>query len=448
MPNLNRRNFLQASLASGVLFGFDGLVSRSNLFLAHGQTALVDAPEFYGSLSPKAANNTGEVFLSLPTGFQYNVIGRTGSLMGNGSPTPSLHDGMAAFSSPGLPNSWVLCRNHENGGAAGSAGAVSGTPPYDSLAAGGTTTLIVDKQSRLPADSFTSLSGTVRNCSGGSTPWGTWISCEETTAGTSNGFGQPHGYCFEVSPQNPATPVALTQMGRFKHEAVAYDTTTGILYLTEDNNPAGFFRYLPNQYGQFASGGRLQMLAVYGQPNYDTRTNQTVGTRLITSWVDIAQPNPPEAETNVSAVYNQGAQQGGAAFARLEGCFAGLNHIYFTATSGGNQGLGQVWKYEARKKSKFGYLTLIFESPNSSVLDFPDNLCFGPRGNLFICEDGSVDNYVRILTPTGQLSSFAKNIVPNFESFEFTGPAWSPDYQTLFVNVQTPGLTFAIWGNW
>lgn len=449
MSGISRRNFLNSSLAGGAVLGFGGMVNRLSIFRAQGKEAFIDEPAFYGALAPKAAANTGEVFLSLPAGFQYNVIGKTGSAMGNGSPTPSLHDGMAAFASTGMPNSWILCRNHEHAGNAGASGAVSGTPAYDSMAAGGTTTLIVDRQSRLVTNSFASLSGTVRNCSGGSTPWGTWVSCEETTVGTSNGFGRPHGYCFEVSPLNPsAQPVALTQMGRFKHEAVAIESRTGIVYLTEDNNPAGFYRYIPDVYGQFASGGRLQMLVINGQPNYNTRTNQTVGRILIAQWVDIAQPNPSAAETNVSAVYNQGAQQGGAIFTRLEGCFSALNNIFFTATDGGNQGRGQVWKYESRKKSRFGYLTLIFESPGSSVLDFPDNICFGPRGNMYLCEDGSSDNYLRVLTPAGQLSNFTKNIIPGFESVEFAGAAFSPDRQTLFVNIQNPGITFAIWGNW
>lgn len=445
MKKIDRRNFLQAAAGIGVI-GFEGLTNRLKLF---GQGKNFNGEiSLYGALSPKASVNTGETFLALPDGFQYTVFGKADSPMTNNQPTPILHDGMAVFTSGSLPNSWVLIRNHENSNFAGSSGAVSGTTPYDAMAAGGTTTLIIDKTSRLPIDSFVSLSGTVRNCAGGATPWRTWISCEETTVGTSNGFAKPHGYCFEVAPRNPSTPIALTQMGRFKHEAIAVDKTSGIVYLTEDNNPAGFYRYIPNRYGDLAAGGRLQMLTISGHQNYDARTNQTIGTRMLASWVDIPDPDPASAETNLSAVFGQGFASGGAVFTRLEGCFAGLDDIYFTSTNGGNQGLGQVWKYEARKKSKFGYLSLLFESPNAQVFDFPDNLCFGTNGNLFICEDGSTDNYIKILTPHGAVSEFAKNIVPGFESFELTGCAFSPDLKTLFVNIQTPGLTFAIWGNW
>lgn len=448
MPKFDRRMFLKSTLAGGAFVGFAGLVNRLGLFESSGSHSLAVGPSVYGSLSPTPSVNTGEVFLALPPGFQYNVIGRAGSLMTNGQPTPILHDGMGLFRSASLPNSWVIVRNHENGNFAGSSGAVSGTPAYDPMAAGGTTTLVVDKQTRLVSDSFVSLSGTVRNCAGGSTPWNTWISCEETTAGTSNGFANPHGYCFEVNPLTSSPPIPLTAMGRFNHEAVGVDRFEGIVYLTEDTNPAGFYRFLPNRPGDLAQGGKLQMLAIHGQPNADLRTNRTVGETFDVEWVDIANPNPSAAETNLAAVFNQGFALGGASFARLEGCFPDFRSVYFTSTNGGNQGLGQVWKCESRRKSRFGRLTLVFESPSAAVLDFPDNICFGPLGNMFICEDGSTDNYMRVLSRAGAISDFAKNVVPGFETYEFTGSAFSPDLQTLFVNIQTPGLTLAIWGPW
>ena len=448
MPNLNRRNFLSAALAgTGAVFCFQGLLERTELFNSQKTYALENDDSIYGALVPTASANTGEIFLALPKGFQYNVFGKANSPMTNGQPTPVLPDGMTVFD---LGNSWALIRNHEISALAGTSGTVSGTIPYDSLAGGGTSTLIINKTSRLPTAEFISLSGTLRNCAGGQTPWRTWITCEETVVGTSSGFARPHGYCFEVSPatQSPSTaPVALTQMGRFVHEAVAVDRRGGIVYLTEDNTPAGFYRFLPNNYGQLAAGGRLQMLAIRNQPNYNTRVGQTVGAVLLVDWVDIAEPNPPSASTNSLAVFNQGFGRGGASFARLEGCFAQNGRIYFTSTSGGNQSLGQIWEYRHRKHNT-GYLKLIFESPNASVLNMPDNICFGRSGNLFICEDNPVENFIRVLRPNGSMSNFAKNIVPNFQATEFAGSVFSRDLQTLFVNLQAPGFTFAIWGNW
>lgn len=70
MSVISRRNFLQASLAAGVNIGFAGLVNRLNVFNAYGQTGLINEAKVYGKLSPRAANNTGEMCLSLPPGFQ------------------------------------------------------------------------------------------------------------------------------------------------------------------------------------------------------------------------------------------------------------------------------------------------------------------------------------------------------------------------------------------
>ncbi len=447
MSKTTRRNFLKTSLSGFGLVAFQGLMLRNEFFQNQQSSDLELNDSLYGELFPTASANTNETFLALPSGFQYNVFGKTGSPMSNGHPTPKLPDGMTVFDTA---NTWTLIRNHEVIDFAGVPGSVRGTPPFDANAGGGTTTLIIDKISRLPVSSFTSLSGTLQNCAGGVTPWKTWISCEENTNGQSSGYFQPHGYCFEVplTAQSPTnTPIALTQMGRFKHEAVAVDRRTGIVYLTEDYNPCGFYRFVPNRYGRLADGGRLQMLAIRGQKNYDTRTNQTVNAPILATWVDIPEPNTPQAEADVSAVFNQGFSGGGAIFKRLEGCFAYADRIYFTSTTGGNLGIGQIWEYRHRKGDS-GVLKLIFESPSATVLNYPDNICFGKNGNQFICEDNNVENYIRILSKHGVMSNFAKNIVPNLSVYEFNGCVFSPNLQTLFCNIQTPGMTFAIWGNW
>lgn len=155
-----------------------------------------------------------------------------------------------------------------------------------------------------------------------------------------------------------------------------------------------------------------------------------------------------DADLATRSVYRQGFAKGGATFARLEGCWYGGDSIFFTATSGGDSKLGQVWQYIPTSKDK-GQLKLIYESREEAVLDMPDNLCVSPRGHLVICEDGHAPNqFIRGLTRQGQIFDLARNLVPGFEGREFAGATFSPDGQTLFVNVQTPGITFAIWGPW
>jgi secreted PhoX family phosphatase len=107
------------------------------------------------------------------------------------------------------------------------------------------------------------------NCAGGTTPWGTYLTCEETTVGPTRGWGRPHGYVFEVSSSanSAALAVPMTRLGRFSHEAALADFGTGIVYETEDNGEnSGFYRFVPDRPGDLRAG-RLQMLAVEGQPN-------------------------------------------------------------------------------------------------------------------------------------------------------------------------------------
>ncbi len=410
----------------------------------------------YGPLFPVKAKNTGETLLALPRGFQYTVMGKTGAMMSDGRPTPRAHDGMAAFQVEGQLR---LVRNHEINNQTGKSGSAIGPEAYDPLAGGGTTTLVIHPEKREVVRDFVSLGGTLVNCAGGPTPWNSWISCEETLLGPTKfkdasgqdrgGFGQRHGYCFEVfaSSDQAVRPVPLKDMGCFQHEAIAVDPQTGIVYLTEDRPTAGFYRFIPRKKRELAAGGRLQMLAVNQRPNFDTRTRQKVGLGLPASWVDIADPDPPEAERDHLAVYKQGFAGGAATFARLEGCVYGKGQIFFDSTSGGEAKLGQVWKYAPTGEDQ-GLLTLLCQSTDAAVLNMPDNLCLTPKGNVIICEDNPISNHLRMMNWEGKLGTLAKNIMKGFENREFAGATFSPDFKTLFVNIQVPGLTLAIWGPW
>jgi uncharacterized protein len=428
--------------------------------------SMLRAPGF-GDLIPTASRNTGETLLSLPRGFEYNVIGKAESMLADGRPTPRLHDGMAAFK---VKNELRIIRNHEVvGGKVPRPGTAMGNVNhYDETAGGGTTTLIINPNTREITRDFVSLSGTLINCSGGPTPWGSWISCEETTLGQtvrtdsrgnkSGGFPKPHGYCFDVpaSANNNLPPVPLKAMGRFVHEAIAVDRKTGIVYLTEDVNSCGFYRFLPKRNKRMAEGGVLQMLAVNGKDGYDTRRGQKQNAILEATWVTIDDPDPAAADVDPQAVSKQGIAKGGAIFARLEGCCADTDgRIYFTSTSGGDNGGGQIWRYDHVSRDE-GRLTLLFESPSRDILDMPDNVCVMPKSRLvFVCEDsdyvgagGTPENFLRILTPSGRMADMAKNIAPKFERGEFAGVTFSPDGKTLFFNIQQIGATFAVWGDW
>jgi secreted PhoX family phosphatase len=413
----------------------------------------------YGSLRPAKSRNTGETLLALPEGFEYTVFGKTGSKMSDGHLTPRNHDGMAAFDVGGQLR---LIRNHEINNKLGAPGAAIGDPAlaYDAMAGGGAVTLVIDPKTRELIRDFVSLNGTLQNCAGGPTPWGSWISCEETTFGpnritdtdgsTAGGFARNHGYCFEVSAAADRASLSepLKAMGRFRREAIAVDARSGIVYQTEDANPAGFYRFIPNEKGELARGGELQMLAVAAGPQIDLRKGRKQGESLPAHWVDIAEPDPSDAELGARSLVQQGLARGGAIFARLEGCWDGGDGIFFSSTNGGDKSLGQIWQYFPQGEDS-GVLKLIFESASESALDMPDNLCVSPRGALVICEDARNNTeYVRGLTRDGQVFDLALNLVPGYEGAEFAGATFSPDGETLFFNNYTPGMTFAVWGPW
>lgn len=463
---MQRRNFIISAAAGGLALSFGGFLRRSEALLSDGSFAKWKAAG-YGGLFEVATKNTSEKLLLLPKGFEYTVLGRTGEIMSDGRKTPTNHDGMAAFR---VGDELRIIRNHEvnNRKPIDNVG-IGKANHYDEQAGGGTTTLVINPRTNELKSHFVSLSGTLMNCAGGATPWGSWISCEETTRGATphtdkdgvpaGGFKRPHGYCFEVraDANTNVPPVPLKAMGRFAHEALAIGRS-GIVYLTEDSRPfCGFYRFLPKKAGRLAEGGKLEILTVKDRPKYDARTGQKAGLALPVSWVTIDDPDPQSADVEEQSVFNQGAAKGAAHFTKLEGCLADANgKIYFVSSNGGDAGGGQIWVYEPTTRDE-GRLTLLFESRHRELLDMPDNICFHPKSNLlFMCEDGDYtdkgrlprDNYVRILTPSGKIADFAKNIVPGFETAEFAGATFSPDGRTLFVNLQQAGMTFAIWGDW
>jgi hypothetical protein len=380
---------------------------------------------------------------------------------------------MAAF--PGPDGTTVLVRNHELftiPEATGPFGErndllslVDRSRVYDfgfgTPALGGTTTLVYDTRDQRVVRQFLSLVGTTRNCAGGATPWGSWITCEEFVIGANEAHEVPHGFNFEVPARADGglvVPVPLVAMGRFNHEAVAIDPASGAFYQTEDRRDGILYRFLPQEPGNLAAGGRLQALVVRDRPGLDARNWEgptvAVGERLAVRWVDLEQPESPGDDLR-----RQGASLGAAVFSRGEGMATGTDGIYFACTSGGRRlpdlldGAGQIWRYVPSpaegtpdEEAEPGTLELLYEPNDQSVLDQCDNVVVAPWGDLLICEDGDGDlDYLLGLRPSGVAYRIARNVV---DQSEFAGATFSPDGTTLFVNYQWSGKTFAITGPW
>jgi secreted PhoX family phosphatase len=480
MTVMDRRAFLtRAGMSTAALAALggplQGVLARGAL--AAGSTGVAANNGGYGPIGPVADLTDGEVRLHLPDGFEYRSFTPTGTLMSDGVITPGRHDGMAAFSAG--PSRYRLVRNHEVNGPVGAFGA-SGKA-YDEMAGGGTSTLEVNRHAT-KVRSWVSCNGTQMNCAGGGTPWRSWLTCEETVNGPDVGpdftgadnslLEQQHGYVFEVpvawGPGEHRRPVPIRSAGRFAHEAVDVDPVSGILYETEDNFdfPSGFYRYIapdnPMEVRELRDGGTLEMLKVKGVDNAVLDKGQTPGVTYEVEWVTIDEPDRtfPAGTTNNQAIVfvgDQGRAKGAAIFSRLEGIFFDSGKVYLVSTQGGDtptgepppsgygDGFGQLWVYDTSEET----LTLLFESPSRTVLELPDNLCISPQKSSLLCEDGPTENFLRGVTPEGEIFDFARNAIPRREGEEFAGATFTPDGKVLFVNIQaSSGLTFAIWGPW
>jgi secreted PhoX family phosphatase len=458
-PEITRRELVKGGATGAATVAFGALAARN--------AAAVQLPysDDYGPVDAVLDQTTGLPLLKLPQGFTYKTYGWRGQPMADGQATPGAHDGMGVVAAKG--NQIALVRNHEQSGS----GIVFRAPAdYDSLNnnRGGNTNILFDTVTGKFLTSYASLSGTRTNCAGGVTPWGTWLSCEETTSITN---GVRHGYVFEVPGFGRATGRPLKGLGRFSHEAATVDSGTGHVYLSEDATPSALYKFEASVYGNLEAPGKLYALKVKGQDDFNfsglggVYVDFPVGTTWDVEWVEVTDPDAVNGRAYNSA-------PGRACFARGEGMWEDGGKMYFVSTSGGVAREGQVFVYDPRRET----LTIIFNSTGNGTGDTncnnPDNICVSPRGGILLQEDGGGLCRMRGLNHDGKTFIFAENnivlsaadiaqadaalnakggIIANMSANSYLGSEFAGGTfygRWLFVNIQSPGITFAITGPW
>ncbi len=461
--SINRRDFIKTS--GGLALGFAGLRAFVHAGSTSKPTMLIS--KGYGPLMP----DPNKVF-DLPKGFSYKILATKGQTMDDGFILPAMTDGMAAF--PGTDGKIILVINHENSddsdpkdGPFGEKNELFTDELHDKVfdkgkskpMLGGTSTLVYDPKKQEVVKHYLSLAGTERNCAGGPTPWGSWITCEETTTLAGDDWLEDHGYNFEVPAKEDiglVDPVPLKAMGRFRHEAVAIDPATSIVYQTEDTGNGLITRFIPNVKKKLHKGGKLQALAIKGMKTCDTRNwpdlkapKFPAGEALDVEWIDLEDVESPNEDLRL-----RGQEKGAAIFARGEGMWYGNDEIYFACTNGGPVLEGQIFRYKPspyegteREAEQPGKLELFVESEDAEILSKADNLTVANWGDLYIAEDTYDARFCKLVgvTPEGACYDFAQN---SYNSSELAGVCFSPDGQTMFVNIQVTGHTLAITGPW
>lgn len=330
--------------------------------------------------------------ICLPQGFTARVVARSGEpLPGAAADSYRWHrapDGGATFAT--TDGGWVYVSNSEV------------------MDTGGVGALRFARDGTL-REAYPILTGTSRNCAGGATPWGSWLSCEE----------RAQGLVFECDPLGARKAEVRSALGSFKHEAVAVDPATGMLYLTEDEPDGCLYRYVPAT--RDAAGrpelarGKLQVAQVL-----DDRQIQ---------WLDLTRPNPGPTDIQTRHQLKAATRFNGG-----EGIWHHGGAVYFT-TKGDNR----VWQYTPQS----GALRVVYALAESKtpILSGVDNITASAGGDLLVAEDGGHMQLV-IIDRHGQLAPLLR--ITGQDSSEIAGPAFSPDGSRLYFSSQRGGP--AGWG--
>ncbi len=293
---------------------------------------------------------------------------------------------------------------------------------------------------------FSSVVATQSNCAGGVTPWGTSVTCEETTdAGDANSDGyQDFGWNVEIDPVTKAVreyngvKQKLWAMGRMAHEGVCFHSDKKTAYYAEDEPSGSMYKFVATN-PENMTEGELFALKL-DQPLSGGDPTGTTGT-----WVKI--PNTTQTERNTTPELAIGL-----------GCtaFAGPEEMEISPIDGKvyatSKGHGRIYRFTDNGTTVSGFETFVggkaynINAGAEGIVNEPwgggnDNLVFDELGNLYVLQDGS-SNHVWMVRPDHTQAT------PKVELFmrtptgsEPTGATFTPDHKFMFISIQAPSAS-------
>ncbi|PWN66026.1 alkaline phosphatase PhoX [Chryseobacterium oncorhynchi] len=394
----------------------------------------------FTSIVPTAQTNK----LIIPSGHKYQLILKEGdSYTEGGGLVGGQNDFTAYVARSGSSTNGFLSVNHETN----PGGVTMAEVNYNAA-----TKLWQLTKSRAVSFSDPSLVQTIRNCSGGVTPWGTVITAEESvTSNDINGDGyKDYGWLVEIDPATAqvvsknanGSKGKLWQMGIMNHENVVINNAGTTAYYGEDGGTHMVYKYVMDTPNNLSSGNLYVLKLDQGL----TAAGDPIGTTA--TWVQV--PNKEQADQNNTA--NLAFSLGGTKFNGVEDVdISPLDgRIYFTA-----KGLDRVYRLQdngttASQVETFvggGSTVYSFDTPQGTKSeawgDGNDNLTFDELGNLWVLQDGG-KNYIWVIAPDHTQANPKVRLFASMPAgSEPTGLTFTPDHKFGFFSIQHPDSTIS-----
>ena len=323
----------------------------------------------------------------LPEGFSSRIVAVGGTGVGATDYTwPLFPDGKGTVATP--DGGWILACNHE-------------VFDFQTIgeSAGGASSIRFDSGGSI-LDAYPILEGSHSNSRGATTPWGTWLSCQEAHQGD--------GRIWECDPTGDSPAVPRNALGVRTHGSVAVDPLGGHCYMTEAHRDGRLYRF--RMLDESASGAALAdglLEAMVVDPDGGV------------SWIPVPDPSGTVAPTRVQAADGFVTPVGG-------GVWVHDGSLLFTtalddrvhAVDLANQRHWILWDGSGHRQPLVGIGDLTV-APAS--------------GDLFVAEDRG-DMELVLVGIEGLVAPFCRMVGDDHRLSAVTGPCFDPSGTRLYIS--------------